>query len=353
MTNYYSLRFRHLPLFFVLLAGCASTIPHTWMSMPEAKKLGAVECAGAVGALESGGNAAALHIENNRIYNGEKPITEAFAAIDSFALSESRGEVAFSARRASGFDIGLAASDGSKTNWVPADPADEVSVQWAPRGNKISYIVRAPLGDMIRTLHVPTSFQFVVDFGSADIHALVWEPQAEKYAVAYSTLDASDRVEVLKYDGTQRKIAIPPSMRIDEELAAFATEAMVLRPREIRYGEKLPVVVWVADRFGWNDARAALANSHRAAIIVTKHVPDDALRQRIAETDWMDPQRIYVVGAVSENAISIVGDANVPAGRFHREGNVVSVAPAAIQSFAAGFIADHLKRNPPTNGSSR
>ena len=97
------------------------------MSVPEAKRYGTVECASVAGALESGGNAAALHIRDGRIYNGDKPVTEAFAAIDSFAYSESRGEVAFSAKREGGFDIGLAASDGSKTNWVPADPADEVS----------------------------------------------------------------------------------------------------------------------------------------------------------------------------------------------------------------------------------
>jgi hypothetical protein len=73
----------------------------------------------------------------------------------------------------------------------------------------------------------------------------------------------------------------------------------------------------------------------------------------------MDPNRIYVVerrlrpsNQAAGALLVIEPDDSLPAGRYRRAGNVVSVAPAAIQSFAAGFIADHLERTSPTDGSS-
>ena len=289
-------------------------------------------------------------VENNRLVRDGKRITEQFAAIESFDFSESRDEVIFSARRDQGFDVGLAAGDGSKTNWVPADPADEVMVEWAPRGYKASYVVRAAHGDVVRTLHIPTSFQYAIDFGPATIYDLAWEKSGEKYAVAFSTIDASDRVEVLRYDGRDRVVARPPLVKIAADVVSFAPGAYVLRPPDLRYDEKLPVVVWVTDRFEWSDARARLMREARVATIVAR-AADDALRQAIAGTPWLDGSRVYGVNA--RIGTSIVADRSIAAGRFRRDGDVIAVAPAAVQSFAAGFIADQLKRTTRTNGSSR
>lgn len=348
-----------LPLLLtsLLATACATTsgIPPAWTSLPEATRIRTLSLGsdGRVTIMAPPPVDSPIRVEGNRLYRGEKAITEAFAAIDSFDYSTSRDEVIFSAKKEGGYDIGLAAGDGTQTNWIPADPADEQRVQWAPRGNKISYVVRAPLGDVVRTLHVPTSFQFSIDFGAARVHALAWEAAAEKYAVSYSTLDASDRVEVLHYDGSQRSVAVPPSARIPADVISFAPNAFAFRPQDLRYGEKLPVVVWVTDRFEWSDARAALMKNARTAIVVVKGKPDAKLWQSIAETAWLDASRTYVVGARNETAVSIVADPALPAGRYQRTGNVVAVSPAAIQSFAAGFIADQLKRTGPTNGSSR
>ena len=338
-----------IPLLLVLTA-CATSkpIPETWTSLPEATRIPTATLGWSRGPVD-----VPVRVDRNRIMRGDKALTEPFAAIDSFDYSASRDEVVFSAKREASFDIGLVAGDGSATNWIPADPADELRVQWAPRGNKISYIVRAPFGDVVRTLHVPTSFQFAVDFGAARIHALAWDAPAERYAVAYSTLDASDRVEVLRYDGTERRITRQPAARLAAEVLPFATRAQLLRPFDLGYGEKLPAVVWVADSFAWSDARAALLKNARVATIVTLGTPDAAVWTKLNETAWIDPSRLYVVGATAEGAVSIVGDTAVPAGRYRRNGNVVAVAPAAIQSFAAGFIADQLKRTSGTNGSSR
>lgn len=348
---------RILPL-ALLLSACASSstmIPPAWLSVPEARHIDAVT-------LDDDGNVtqaarprkeSPVTAEMNRLVRDGKTISDTFAAIDSFDYSASRDEVIFSAKRGTAsFDIGLAAGDGSVTNWVPADPADEIDVQWAPRGNKVSYIVRAPLGDVVRTFHVPTSFQYAVDFGPATIRDLAWDPKAEKYAVLYSTPDASDRVEVLRYDGTERRVAIVPTAKINADLMPFAANAIALRPPDIRYGEKFPVVIWLADDFSWNDARAALMRKARVAVILTTKPPGAELSRVIGETSWLDAKRVFAVGATVPGATSIVGDASIPPGQYRRGASGVSVAPAAIQSVAAGFIADQVNRTGSTNGSS-
>jgi hypothetical protein len=343
---------RTLP-WFLFLTACSTlpAIPSAWTSTPAATRIPSVildekgNVIRALPPLASG----PVTVEGNRLVRGGKAITDAFVAIDSFDYSESRDEVIFSARREQGFDIGLAAGDGSKTNWVPADPADEVQAQWAPRGNKVSYIVRARHGDVVRTLHIPTSFQYANDFGPATIHDVAWDPAGDKYAVAYSTIDASDRVEVLRYDGRDRVLAIPPAEKVAADVVAFVPGAYALRPHDLAYGEKVPVVVWLADRFDWSDARAALLRQARVAVIVAR-ASDEELWKRVHATAWLDAGRAFVVGAEAIGATSIVADPAVPARRYRADRNVIAVAPSAVQSFAAGFIADQLKR---TNGSSR
>lgn len=344
---------RALP-FVLLLTACTTfrTIPSAWLNVPSATRIRsiALDERGMVTRVVLPLAAGPVRVEGNRLVRDGKPLTEVFAAIDSFDYSESRDEVVFSARRDAGFDIGLAAGDGSKTNWAPADPADEVQVQWAPRGYKVSYVVRAAHGDVVRTLHIPTSFQYAIDFGPATIYDVAWEPAGEQYAVAFSTLDASDRVEVLRYDGRDRRMAVPPAQKLAADVVPLAPGAYALRPQDLRYGEKLPVVVWQADRFEWSDARAALVREARVALVVARKA-DATLLQVIREAPWMDAGRLY--GVNTEAGLSVIADASVPPGRYRRNGNVLAVAPAAIQSVAAGFIADQLKRTSRTNGSSR
>ena len=323
---------------------CASTapIPNAWMSVPEP--------APSAKRLSDG----PIRLLNGQLWRGDQAVTEAFAAIDSFDYSESRDEVIFSAKKGSSFDIGLAAGDGSKTNWLPADAADELAVQWAPRGNKVSYVVRAKMGDVVRTLHVPTSFQYVVDFGNtATIESLTWDAAAERFSVVYSTLDASERTESIHYNGSERRLESEPKTRIAADLVPFAPDAIALRPRDLRYEEKLPAVVWVSDRFAWNEARASLMREARVASIVVTRAPDADFWKSVRETAWIDPSRLSVVNGSAPDVLSFVADETVPAGRYRRSGNVVTAAPAAIQSVAAGFIADQWRGTSPANGSSR
>jgi hypothetical protein len=74
-----------------------------------------------------------------------------------------------------------------------------------------------------------------------------------------------------------------------------------------------------------------------------------------AALPYVDARRAFIFGrpCACGEATVITSDVTVAAGRYRREGSVVTVAPAVVQSFAAGFIADQLERTSPTNGSSR
>jgi hypothetical protein len=361
----------------LLAAGCVSssqTIPPEWLSVPEAARIRTVALADdgtvtprsepALPRLSDGPIRVMTGAAGATLLNGGKVLAENLAAIDSFDLSESRGEVAFSARQSLGYDIGLISTDGGPVHWMPSDPADEVAVQWAPRGNKISYVIRAAGGDVVRTLHIPTAFQFAIPFPGSTIHALAWDSQAERYAVAYSTVDASDRVEVLKYDGAERKMAIPPQRQLDVEVVPFVAGAILLRPRDLRYDEKIPLVVWVAEDLAWNDARAALLANARVALVVTQSWPGEDLGRAATMAGWLDASPKFIVDArraatadrrppTADSPLVIAADPALPAGSYRRRGNLVTVPPAVVQSFAAGYIAAQLKRTTPTNGSSR
>jgi hypothetical protein len=361
---------RTAPLFLALLtAACASLprstpqpVPAEWMSVPQATRIGSVSLRADgtvtphIERTPSRINDGPVRAMGSALLNGDRILAEN-VTVESLDLSELRGEVAFSAMHDTSYDIALISTDGGAIHWMPNDPADEVAVQWAPRGNKISYVIRAPGGDIVRTLHIPTSYQYAVPFGNATIHALSWEPAAERFAVAYSTPETSDRVEVLKYSGEERRTVIAPSRILDVEVMPLASGAIVLRPREIRYDEKLPLVVWVADDFAWSDARAALMTNARVAVVVTKKQPDAALWRAAEAMPWIDAKRAFIVAptmlAPIGNAVLITGDASLPAGHYERRGDIVAVAPAVVQSFAAGFIAGELKRDPATNVSSR
>lgn len=346
-----------IPLLAVLTACATATlpVPAAWRTVPHVTPLEAA----ALGRFTGGtppvvrpASPAAIVVAGGQLVNGTKPITARFAAIQSFDVSEARGEVIFSAKKNDHFDIGLAATDGSKTNWLPAEPYDEVNVAWAPRGNKVSYTVRAPGGDLVRTLHIPTSVALSVEFPLATVHSLAWEPAAERYAVIVSSAVMSPYVELLPYGGQERRMPLAPQVRLDAELEALGPEAVILRPRELRYGEKLPLVLWLGDPHAWNDALGTLFRNGRLAIVIAPRITAE-IEGRVAGTPWLDGARTFLVGGVRQGATSIAGDAALAAGRHRAEGNVVRVAPDDVESFAAGYIADRLKRNLPTNGSSR
>lgn len=330
----------------LLLAACGAAltpIPKDWLETPATAR---PELRSVPPAKRS-----SIHVQGNRIYDGEKALTPAYSAIDSFDYSEARQEVVFSAKRANSFDIGLV-SDGARINWVPEDPADEVAVQWAPRGNKVSFVVRGKAGDFVRTVHVPTATPLTVDFPYATVRSVVWEPEAERFAVSYDSVDASTAVETMRYDGGERRVATPPAVKLAISLEPMPG-AWLMRPSAIRYGDRLPLVIWLTEnRNAWSDARGALQQSQRIGCAVARTL-DDALWAALVDLPWVDKTRIFVVNGSHANALSVVGDASLPGERYRRTGSVVRVPPAVVESFASGFIANQLKGNAPPDGSLR
>src|SRR5438874_8510981 len=126
-------------LLFLVSCTTLKPLPVAWRSGPVAARIAdlcsKVVCAGKI--------ANDVRVVDGRLTSGSKQLTPQFSAIQSFDVSLERREVVFSARRTSNFDIGLVSLDDSDVHWIPQDPADETDVQWAPRGNKISYVVHS------------------------------------------------------------------------------------------------------------------------------------------------------------------------------------------------------------------
>ncbi len=380
-----------------LLVACASTtpqpadqpIPSGWLPVAQTAQYPALSYAGGVLLYTprtpvNGGVRIVDSAAGAKLVSGDRDLTPEYLAIDSFDVSLDRREVAFSARRKDNFDIGLVALDGSEVHWVPEDPADEIAVQYAPRGNKISYVIRARGGDLVRTVHIPTAMQLTAEFPYGRVKALAWEPRAERYAVSWSSVDASDRVELMTYAGDERKVVVTPSVRLDVSAEPIGG-ALVLRPNVMRYNEKLPLVVWrTADRNEWSDARGALEREVPVACAVIDRDPDAAFWRAVAAVPWIDMSRILVVGVARPEELAglpttdgrpptadtrhrrdgerqtanggptwIVGDSSIPPGSYRTRQNIVAVAPALVQSFGAAWVAHQLKGNPPENGSHR
>jgi hypothetical protein len=298
-----------------------------------------------------------VKVVDGKLVADGKDLTPQFRAIQSFDVSLERREVAFSAKRSDNFDIGLVSLDGSDIHWVPEDPADETDVQWAPRGNKISFVVHSRGGDLVRTVHIPTSFQLTADFPYIAVRALGWEPAAERYAVVLTSPDASERIERLKYSGEGKESVAEPAVRLDVSIEPLA-DALMMRPSTLRYGERLALVVWITEApLEWNDARGTLMRNARVACAIVRQ-PGEAFWAAARALPWIDMEKVYVVSRAPApspaylgaplSANYVVADPKIPAGRYRVDDRIVRAPPAIVESVAAGWIAQQLKdRNGP------
>jgi hypothetical protein len=119
--------------------------------------------------------------------------------------------------------------------------------------------------------------------------------------------------------------------------------------------------VWIDDEpYAWSDARTELMRSARVGLIVTKQTPGEELWKNVPP--WIDTTRVYLVSGGQaivpvprgQTGLSVLhyinADPALQGRQMRRNGNVVAVAPAVVQSFAARFIAAELKRITPPNG---
>lgn len=339
--------------FLVLLGGCATSlrpIPPAWMSAPPAAV--APDLVAALGgsvapAADPVGIRVVRDLKGARLVRNETDLTPSYPDIESFDVSAERKEVAFSARRKDNRDIGLVSIDGSQVNWIPEEPADEEQPRWAPRGNKVAYFVRNRAGDVIRSVHIPTAFQLMVEFPFGLARTLAWDATGDRFAVAIESADASPRVEVMKYDGTARREAVAPAVRLEASVAPFAN-GLLLRPRSSPYNESLPLIVWEQSELNaWSDARGRLLQNVRAACLVLERITDETWKE-ITAAPWVG--KVFVVSGrqapAPAHAIAIYGDPAVPGGRYRRAGNLISADPAVVESLAGRLIEDQLKGTP-------
>ncbi len=337
--------------FWVACTSSSRSVPQQWLTVPQASRItdlcAKVQC---VPHATEG-----VVIVDGKLVAGGKELTPRFASIQSFDVSLDRREIAFSAKRRGNFDIGLVSLDGSEIHWVPEDPADETEVQWAPRGNKVSYIVHTKVGDVVRTVHVPTAMQLSVDFPYSRIRALAWEPKAERYSVVITSPEASERIESMNYNGEARRVEVAPDTRLNVVTEPISG-ALMLRPPTLRYGERVPLVVWISEQpFEWNDARGMLIRIARVACAILPNAPDSAFWSAVNAIPWIDGTRVYVVfgGGQAILPVRTGGIACPPQSTkcivpsddsgYRIRGNQVLVPRAVVESFAAFWIAQQLK----------
>lgn len=253
--------------------------------------------------------------------------------LESFAVSPDEKDLVLSSRRASGHDVALVALATGKVDWIQPDPADEVGVTWAPRGNKVSYLMQTFSGPVIRTVHVPTGFQLPVELLMRHVTKLAWDPKAERFAVVSSSPSASDRIDVMKYNGEERVVARPPDATVTgepERLPSGGGEGVLIRPASLLYHRRYPLTVWLSsDPSRWSAARTEGFRESMNGMIVTRRSNLTArFWEAIAGIPWADPRAITIVS--TEPVTKKVAD-----GYAARLPGVRIVAPAAPGSKAS------------------
>lgn len=256
--------------------------------------------------LEEQGSESLVRINGN----GEltRLVAEPLLSIDSFDISPDQKEFVLSASRSGGFDVALGSTASPSVRWVATDPLDEVLVSWAPRGSKVTYLVRGRDGSLLRSLHVPTGYSLTVDLPQVHVTALAWEPRAERYAIVASTPESSSHIQSLAYGGEARRVVLEPARVSAGELEPFlwpGGSAWLSRPSRIGYGSSYPVVIWmgVGSPFEWSDQRAGLHEQFEAVSILGAGRMDiltSPFWDALALVPWVDRSRVVVVDASHE-----------------------------------------------------
>jgi hypothetical protein len=101
----------------------------------------------------------------------------------------------------------------------------------------------------------------------------------------------------MRYGGEERRVEVAPKVKLDVVIEPLAG-GIVLRPSAIRYGEKLPLVVWITPHlYAWSDARGALLQRDRVACVIVDKQPDDAFWQAVRAVPWIDAAKPLVQSA--------------------------------------------------------
>lgn len=222
--------------------------------------------------------------------------------IESWDVEPREGQLVFAAELSDGrMDVGIAATDASAMRWLPAEPGDEYRATWAPRGNKVTWLIDSPAGVVMRSVHIPTGYQLSVPFGFVQIDSVAWEPDAEKVFLVTSSPLASPSVVSIRYGGEDRMVVVDPEQRIERsgEPLPGIPGAVVLAPARVQYGHTYPVVVITGNKSSGWDARFAEAAKDAAGAVVWVPESDEttieSARSALAQIGWVDPARISII----------------------------------------------------------
>jgi hypothetical protein len=235
------------------------------------------------------------------------------SVIDSFDIDPKGQEVVFSASRSGNYDVAVISSEGGEPKWIAPDPRDERMVRWAPRGNKVSYVMRTFGATAIRTVHLPTSYQLTASLPFTDVTDLQWDPRAERYAVIASTPTRSPHVLTMKYSGEDQKSVTTP-LELNAEIDQLPGRSeVVLLPQHVRYGSRYPVVVLAEelDPFAWSDTAAAILKKREVIIVRTSTgtLPNmKEIRDSLATMSLVDASKIVTVAAGNTGGADVVAD---------------------------------------------
>jgi dipeptidyl aminopeptidase/acylaminoacyl peptidase len=303
---------------------------------------------------------------------GSQPLFEPIRRVESFDVSPDGREVIFAGDRSGNLDVGLVSAASGEIRWIGPDPAPERGVSWAPRGNKVSWIVETATGALIRTVHIPTAYQVAVDLPFASAQSLSWEPKAERFAYVKTSLADGTSIETIRYGGEDRRTLVAPTGGFAGEadvLMNAGVSANVFAPGPLRYGERRPVVVWVVSPAEASTAARYDIPGSPGHIVITAGNPEVAFWDALSSLSWIDPARIFVVDmagramAAPGRGVTRIGVASgsdaLSAGAL-REGawgdrdTQVTLAPAdaaRVIPFAAAYITEKISRNARANGS--
>jgi hypothetical protein len=297
---------------------------------------------------------------------------EPIRRIESFDVSPDGKEIVFSGDRSGNLDVGLVSTSGSDIRWVGPDPADERGVSWAPRGNKVTWIVETATGALIRTVHVPTAYQLAIDLPFASAESLSWEPRAERFAWVRTSLADGTSVETARYGGEERRTLVPPSGGFGGEpdvLVNTGVSALAFAPRGLRYGERRPAVVWVVGRAEAEEASRYAVSGGAGHVVVTAGEPGPAFWDALVALSWIDPARVFVVDTtgratfapgrgVTRIGIAVAATAPSPGAvsesDWGERDKQVVLAPAdaaRVIPFAAAYVTEIISRSARANGS--
>jgi hypothetical protein len=287
--------------------------------------------------------------------DGAKPIAGPFQEIDSFDLPPDGEEVVFSAKRDSNFDVGLVAVSGSEIRWIGPDPLDERIVKWAPRGNKVAYVLHTPAGAVVRSVHITTGFQVSAPLPLTTVRDVAWDPAAEKLALLVTSSEAGERVDLMRFDGSDRRTAIPPLARTDApDQLGGVVGAVVFAPERLRYNERVPLVVWESGEgaFAFHEGRARLQQNRRVGSVVVSPgaASNPAFWAAIGELGWVDPAAVFIVTGrpFADEALPAGFRATLLAKADHPQATqprvtVVRSDTGSLEDFAVTWLGERLR----------